>query len=580
MTTMTTTTTAGDNNKVTTDSRIYPGEMPEVENNAGDSRSQIIKSLVEQERKLENALKEEANNIQEYNTLLAECAKQGRAAEAEALMKRMVDRCKRSDDGKTAGAGGPLCEPNLDSYHLLLDAHANSGLAGAGERAEAILGQLVKDDSASRIAYNMVLKVWKNSDTPDATAKAEALLKRMADAGLADRISYTSYIGILAKQGDAASAERAQDIVEYMLQSDDVKVQPNSQTWNSVINAWVRCGKMKQAEKVLTRMEQYHAEGKTQMAPNVVSYTTVMDGWSKSRDKCRAVEKAEELFDRMLATQQAGNEDSRPNFWTYVTLINCYAKRKDVTATQKAEDLLFSMYDEYLAGNQEMRPNTQIVTVIMDAWQKSGLSNAGEKAEALLEWLIARYEQDRDEDLQPNEYSFSSAIAAWGKSRKIGKCIRAKRILDKMIDLHESGLLTASPNTVCYTAVINACAYCIEDDMDKREALRVAIETYKNLEMSEYGNPNHVTYSNLITALRNLLPRGESRDSAVRTVFESAAKGGYVDGTVVQRVQCKFLLYASPVVWIVNLCRLTPHAFPSLQPCWRRSRSVISFRRP
>jgi hypothetical protein len=111
-----------------------------------------------------------------------------------------------------------------------------------------------------------------------------------------------------------------------------------------------------------------------------------------------------------------------------------------------------------------------------------------------------------------------------------------------MIQLHESGRLDARPNTVCYTAVINACAYCENDQLDKRDSLRIAIKTYKDLEKSKYGNPNHVTYATLLSALRNLLPTSPQRTVAVQDVFRSAIRDGFADQNVIQQVKCKSTL--------------------------------------
>ena len=107
-----------------------------------------------------------------------------------------------------------------------------------------------------------------------------------------------------------------------------------------------------------------------------------------------------------------------------------------------------------------------------------------------------------------------------------------------MLKLHRSGRLPACrPNTICYTAVINCCAYSENDEIDKQAALRIAIATFKELERSPHLTPNEVTYANLLTALRNLLPTSAQRNTAVRDVFQSAAAKGYVNLLVVQRLK-------------------------------------------
>ena len=103
--------------------------------------------------------------------------------------------------------------------------------------------------------------------------------------------------------------------------------------------------------------------------------------------------------------------------------------------------------------------------------------------------------------------------------------------------MHESGAIPATPNTHCYTAVINGCAYCENDELERRDALQIAIKTYKELTDSKYGKPNHVTFSTVITALRNLTPASEKRAAAVSTVFKQCADAGEVSEFVLRRLQ-------------------------------------------
>jgi len=108
-----------------------------------------------------------------------------------------------------------------------------------------------------------------------------------------------------------------------------------------------------------------------------------------------------------------------------------------------------------------------------------------------------------------------------------------------MLELHDQGRFElAHPNTVCYTAVINCCAYSQNcDNVDKQAALRIAIQTFKELEKSPHAQPNEVSFSTLLTAIRNLLPTSSSRNVVVQDVFESAAAKGYCDPLVVQRLK-------------------------------------------
>jgi hypothetical protein len=129
------------------------------------------------------------------------------------------------------------------------------------------------------------------------------------------------------------------------------------------------------------------------------------------------------------------------------------------------------------------------------------------------------------------------AIAAWSKSRSFGKAAKARNLLERMKDLYEAGKLSAGPNTHCYTAVINSCAYCENDSLEKRDALKIALATYKELERTpEYGGANNVAYATMLTALRNLLPPSDERDAAAESIFKRCCATGQVDQLVVRRL--------------------------------------------
>jgi len=105
-----------------------------------------------------------------------------------------------------------------------------------------------------------------------------------------------------------------------------------------------------------------------------------------------------------------------------------------------------------------------------------------------------------------------------------------------MRELKESGVISAVPNVHCYTAVINSCAFCGNDSIEKRQALRIAIETYKEMLEDGRDRPNHVTFSTMLTALRNLMPPDDTRVGAIENVFKRCANDGFVTDAVLLRL--------------------------------------------
>lgn len=149
-----------------------------------------------------------------------------------------------------------------------------------------------------------------------------------------------------------------------------------------------------------------------------------------------------------------------------------------------------------------------------------------------------------------------------------------------MIEMYESGKLSAKPNTHCYTAVINSCAYCEKDEVEKREALQIAIDTYKDLVSSGYDQPNQITFSTLITALRNLMPNSPKRTQVIGNVFRKCADNGHVEEFVIRRLQSSLsVAYLRELLGDDAVADDGSVNIDQLPAEWRRNARVITPRR-
>ena len=314
-------------------------------------------------------------------------------------------------------------------HTALLDAIANSDSPGSAEKASEILEKLEHEGLASDVAYNTVLKAWKAEGSEKALAQAEKLFEKMSTAGAADMFSYCTLIAMHANRANVKSAERAEAL---LLDMDKAMLLPNVETLNAgkfpytkclgsiglllqksitglVMNAWTKCGMVNRAERILKDMEEsyYGRRAGDATAPNVVSYSTIMNGWAKSGSR-HAVEKTKETFERMKAMRNSGNTDAQPNLFSYVTMIGSITKSKETGSAEKAEKALYSMYHEYKAGAIATPPNARLVTSVIDNWQKSAAPDAGERAESLLNWLLEVYQEEQHKSMEPDEYTFNS----------------------------------------------------------------------------------------------------------------------------------------------------------------------------
>ncbi|KAG7347152.1 PPR: pentatricopeptide repeat domain containing protein [Nitzschia inconspicua] len=466
-------------------------------------------------------------NIRSYVTAMTAVIRSGE----ENIVERVDAIWNRS---KAMGIGD---DPYL--FSTVLDSYAVTGANDAATKVRNILTMAERMDIAKEektVIYNAALKVFKESRDDGASMHAEELFQNMLSDGTVDIVSFSTMIAMYGNQKyNKTIREKVQGIEKTI---EAAGLTRSTTLINCLINFWIRCGDFARATSLLDEMEQAYKEGNDDLAPDVVSYTTIMNGWIKSSDSA-SIRKAEKLFQRQKEMARSGNRSAEPNFITYVALVEGIARSDQPNAAIRVERIVRDMYKKYENGESSSKPNAQMISSAINCWSKSGESDAGEHAESLLNWMIDIYESENDRNFEPNEFAFTSAISAWAKSRKFGKVQRAKALLDKMTLLYEMGKIRARPNDYCYTAVINACALCENDSIEKRDAMKVFVEVYKHIISGSDENlrPNHVTFSCAIGALRRLLPPSDERTAAVKKVFNKCLEEGMCHQNVITRLR-------------------------------------------
>ena len=224
-----------------------------------------------------------------------------------------------------------------------------TNLTKVTEKVYVLLSEM--EGSASVITYNKVLKVCKLAGAADSVDRAERILHQMREQNVADQISYNTVLGIYAVQGDKESAQKANKLLDLMVQNG---CEPSTRTYNNLILAWTRSGDLRRAEQVLDTMERSQIPS---IVPNVVTYSTVMDGWCKSKNG-NAASKCEAVFKRMQQSFLAGNVSARPDLTSYVILTNAHSASSEKGSAKSrmfCSKCLRNTNEETLNSNQVLR---------------------------------------------------------------------------------------------------------------------------------------------------------------------------------------------------------------------------------
>lgn len=395
-------------------------------------------------------------------------------------------------------------------------------------------------------------------------------------------------------------------------------MKPNVSSFTSLIDAYAQTNEwegVSASERMLNRLLEQFLEGDDTLEPNVASWTIVISAYTRLARKNynRCAQKADKLLRRMEELYEQGRTSVAPDAITYVTVMNAHAASKSPDCVRRAQDILDEMNERYLDGEDEMKVTTKSIKVLVDAWIKTDDPNAMDYAEALLDqyeemeefqepiedeavpdiyrsmlfgWtkygnprraeeylrnmvsmglkpdcfcfdrIIEAYtqanapdslertygvfelmEQCRKEgNVKPNERVYTSFIRALTKAKVNGLAKKATTILNKMNDLYEEGNRGLKPTTFTYNAVLNACAESIGDEeTDRLDAFKVAIGIFNDLRNSSEG-PDHVTFGNMLRCAA-LLPEGEQRDAVAKSTFQLCCKRGFVNAYVVRDLQ-------------------------------------------
>ena len=355
--------------------------------------------------------------------------------------------------------------PNVVLFSSAMDAWTKSGLYGAANRVEELLEQMITldecypewDVSPNKFTYSTAIDAWAKEERVD---KVQDLLQRMHQKAIKD---------------------------------DDLSLKPGLPAFNGYLVALAKSGRVEEAEDLLSQMEDLYRAGELEEPPSVISYTTVIDGFARSKLEGASM-RAEYFMRRMM-----DRDDLVPNAVTYNSVINAHVQSFNIEA---AEALLREMHDTFLqSGNMNIRPTMQSYSVVISGIARSRRNDIGERAERILE-QIRELANSGDLDKPPDVILYNSVLDCWAKSAPTPETAsRALAFLDKM----------SNDNIVADVISYNTVIHCLAQSGQVSHA-EVLLDQMKKAGVS----PNSITYNTLLVAYTNRKGNGNSHMGSQR----------------------------------------------------------------
>uniref|UniRef100_A0A7S4ACE2 Pentacotripeptide-repeat region of PRORP domain-containing protein n=1 Tax=Pseudo-nitzschia australis TaxID=44445 RepID=A0A7S4ACE2_9STRA len=432
--------------------------------------SRVEEILQEMEEKIPNEIR-----VKDYNVLILANARQGRAKEAEQIVKKMVDMYS---------SGKSLVLPDLISYSMLLEAWSKSDEEGRGVRAETILDSIEEryisfdmeayDNPESTISgtYVAAMRAIINSGEENIINRVANIYERIVERRvIPDAYVYATLLDAYAITRPADASKKVPEILA-MMEANLVDIGFEDET--VVYNTALKVLKQSRQSDSISQAEELFQKMKSQGIVDEVTYGTMialyannnrgnndssakraeelllemsneggfkantqhMNSAMNSLIQAGNVSKASNLLDKMEEEYKNGNQSMRPNVVSYATLMNGWVKSDDPQKSKKTQIVFDRMTLMFESGNQAAKPNFISYVTLVDCIVKSGEVGAAERAEGVVRNIYETYKLG-ESDAKPNAQLVAAVIDCWSKSGDNNAGERAEKLLNWLFEIYE-----------------------------------------------------------------------------------------------------------------------------------------------
>jgi len=299
-------------------------------------------------------------------------------------------------------AGDKNFRPDFDGYMAVITALSKSQIPDAPNRIQRHLKSLqqrrLEGDQTFKIdsqIYTALIRAYANSGREDAQTMANTIFESTPEY-LKNTSLYNTLIE--AQGGDSSRAEELLQIMHLSYFEGHDIVKPNTETFNAVIQTWLRSGNPMAAwrvDSIFDRMQDSKG-GKLNVKPNSRTFdlviSTLAQEWGTELAK----------IDRYLVLLKkhylAG--DCVPTVTSYNEAIRAWAsKDDDPRAFLRAKALLDEMHELAREGVDSVRPNRSTYEVYLDGLRQSSIEGRAQLVNDVL-FKMKQNDIDLDSDLR------------------------------------------------------------------------------------------------------------------------------------------------------------------------------------
>ncbi|KAG7342040.1 PPR repeat family protein [Nitzschia inconspicua] len=325
----------------------------------------------------------------------------------------------------------------FESFKKVLLCWSKSSETGAAKRAEDILSlaeelhragdKAMKPDFDSYLA---VINAWSKSCSPDAPEKIKNRLvgikRRRAEGDRTFEMKDEIYASLILAYGNSG-CDQSCSMAQAVFNTTPEKMRTTA-VYNALIEA--QGGDANKAEAILQDMHYlYTFEKMESVKPETETFNAVIQAWVRSGNPMAAW-RADGIFKRMKDLTENGHLDVYPNSKTFDLVISALAQGQDVE--MKIDAYLSLLRQHYASGKLDCSPTITSYTEALKVWcAKENNPHAFLRAKALLDEM---HELAREglTGVRPNRLTYEVYLKALSRSSVDARAELAKDVVKKM----------------------------------------------------------------------------------------------------------------------------------------------------
>jgi pentatricopeptide repeat protein len=290
------------------------------------------------------------------------------ATKAEDILKLLVDLNERSTMGHSLVA-------NVRTFSLVIDAWARCEKfecnGDAAQRAEDILTNMVYlyrkglDLKPNTYTYTSCIKAWAQSKSryaPDNAKKLFSDLINLYEETRDSDLKPNEFVGnaVMSSWANAMHRKHCIPMIIDIMDTASKFYPTNIVAYNILLDAMRKRGESVAALELLNSLEREGENEDSMLIPDRTTYNTVLSALAREG----RVDDVQALMSRMDMLERS---DVRPDKWSFKAAIDALTQSTVSDKAARAEVILIEMLSRYRSGNNETKPDAYTFSAIIEA---------------------------------------------------------------------------------------------------------------------------------------------------------------------------------------------------------------------